>query len=165
MVRAARPPGKKAPKHRVNAIDPGRRYRALTDELAITGTIANRNALAAECLLLDRFDEASHPYDEILMRPLGEEPVYMLGRARAEFGAGQPAGTVATLDELRRRWPDYQSAEGISMPARWRRPTAPTRRSRNTRHSQAISGHRSAGALRHAAQPARPRSRGQTSPQ
>jgi hypothetical protein len=63
------------------------------------------------------------------MRPLGEESVYMLGRARAEFGAGQPADTVATLDELRRRWPDYQSARGTcSVPARWRRSAAPTRR-------------------------------------
>jgi hypothetical protein len=110
--------GKKARKHLVNTIDPGRRYRALTDELAITDTIANRNALAAECLLRGKFDEASHHYDEILTRPLGEEPVYMLGRARAEFGAGQPADTVATLDELRRRWPDYQSGEGHLLYAR-----------------------------------------------
>jgi hypothetical protein len=30
----------------------------------------------------------------------------MLGRARAEFGLGRFAETRATLDELRRRWPD-----------------------------------------------------------
>ena len=110
--------GQKARKHIVSTIDPGRRYRALTDELAITDTIANREALATECLALGKFDEAKHHYDEILARPLGEEPVFMLGRARAEFGLGDSADTVATLDELRRRWPDYQSADGHLLYAR-----------------------------------------------
>jgi len=110
--------GQKARKHIVSTNDPGRRYRALTDELAITDTIANREALATECLALGKFDEAKHHYDEILARPLGEEPVFMLGRARAEFGLGDSADTVATLDELRRRWPDYQSADGHLLYAR-----------------------------------------------
>jgi hypothetical protein len=110
--------GQKARKHIVNTIDPGRRYRALTDELAITDTVANREALAAECLVLGKFDEAKHHYDEVLTRPLGEEPIFMLGRARAEFGLGHSADTVATLDELRRRWPDYQSADGHLLYAR-----------------------------------------------
>jgi len=110
--------GQKARKHIVRAVNPEGRYRALTDELAITDTIANREALAAECLMLGKFDEAKHHYDEILARPLGEEPIYMLGRARAQFGAGRSADTVATLDELRHRWPDYQSADGHLLYAR-----------------------------------------------
>ncbi len=110
--------GQKAKKRFVSTIDPQRRYRALTDELAITDTIANRGALAAECLALGKFDEAVHHYDEIIARPMGEEPVVFLGRARAEFGLGRPGETVATLDELRRRWPDYQSADGHLLYAR-----------------------------------------------
>jgi hypothetical protein len=110
--------GQKAKKRFVSSIDPQRRYRALTDDLAITDTIANRDALAAECLELGKFDEAIHHYDEIIARPMGEEPVFFLGRARAEFGLGRPADTVATLDELRRRWPDYQSADGHLLYAR-----------------------------------------------
>jgi hypothetical protein len=110
--------GQKAKKRFVSSIDPQRRYRALTDELAITDTIANREALAAECMELGKFDEAVHHYDEIIARPMGEEPVFFLGRARAEFGLGRPADTVATLDDLRRRWPDYQSADGHLLYAR-----------------------------------------------
>jgi hypothetical protein len=110
--------GQKARKRLVSTIDPGRRYRALTDELAITDTIANRDALAAECLELGKFEEAKHHYDEILARPLGDEPIFCLGRARAEFGLGQSVETIATLDELRRRWPDYQSADGHLLYAR-----------------------------------------------
>jgi len=110
--------GQKAKKRFVATLDPQRRYRALTDELAITDTIANRDALATECVVLGKFDEAIHHYDEIIARPMGEEPVFFLGRARAAFGLGRPADTVATLDDLRRRWPDYQSAEGHLLYAR-----------------------------------------------
>jgi hypothetical protein len=110
--------GQKARTRVTRTLDPGRHYRALTDQLAITDTIANREALAAECLTLEKFEEAGHHYNNILSRPLGEEPVYMFGRARAEFGMGQPADVVATLDELRRRWPDYQSADAHLLYAR-----------------------------------------------
>jgi hypothetical protein len=110
--------GQKAKKRFVTTLDPQRRYRALTDDLAVTDTIANRDALAAECLELGKFDEAKHHYDEIIARPMGEEAVFFLGRARAEFGEGRPADAVATLDDLRQRWPDYQSADGHLLYAR-----------------------------------------------
>ena len=110
--------GRKTRKRLVTTIDPRRRYRALVDQLAITDTIANREAIAAECLVLGRFEEARQHFDEIVARPLGEEPVYFLGRARAEFGLGHFDQAIATLDELRQRWPDYQSADGHLLYAR-----------------------------------------------
>lgn len=106
-------------RQRVTAtFDPERRYRDLADQLAITDTIANRAALAEECLSLAKYAEAASHYEAILVRPMGEEPAYMLGRARAEFGLGRPLDAVATLDMLRSRWPDYQSAEGHLLYAR-----------------------------------------------
>lgn len=104
--------GQQAQRRVTTALDPERRYRALTDELAIADTIANRNALAEECLALGKYWAAAEHYEEILKRPLGDEPVYLLGRARAEFGLGRAGDAVATLDALRERWPDYQSSEG-----------------------------------------------------
>jgi hypothetical protein len=86
--------------------------------LAITDTIANRSALAHECLELGKFEEALGHYDNILSRPMGEEPAYALGKARAEFGFGRPQAAVATLDDLRARWPDFQSADGHLLYAR-----------------------------------------------
>ena len=83
-----------------------------TDELAIVDTIANRAALAEECLALGKFEEALAQYDAILAKPLGDEPGFMLGKARAEFGLGRRGAAVATLDELKARWPDYRSSEG-----------------------------------------------------
>ncbi len=100
------------------AIDPEKTYRALKTELEIADTISNREALAQECLALGRHDEAKAQYDAILTMPLGDEPGYMVGRARAEFGLGRFAEARATLDELRRRWPDWQSGDGHLVYAR-----------------------------------------------
>jgi len=112
------PQGQRARGRVVNTLDPERRYRALTDQLAVADTIANRSAVAEECLELGKYWAAFEHYDEILKRPLGDDPIYMLGRARAEFGLGRFQETVATLDELRQKWPDYQSAEGHLFYAR-----------------------------------------------
>jgi hypothetical protein len=110
--------GQQARKRVISTLNPEKEYRRLSDELAIADTIANRSALGEECLLLGKFDEALAHYDNILTRPLGEEPAYALGKARAEFALGRPQATVATLDDLRVRWPDYQSAEGHLLYAR-----------------------------------------------
>ena len=94
------------------ALDPERRYREAKDQLAIVDTIANRAALAEACLSLGKFAEARDLYAGVLGMPQGDEPSFMLGRARAEFGLGEAALAVKTLDELKARWPDYQSPEG-----------------------------------------------------
>jgi hypothetical protein len=104
---------------RINrALDPEGIYHALKTEVEIANTIANRDALAQECLTLGRYDEARAQYDTILTMHTGDEPGYMLGRARAEFGLGRFADACATLDELRRRWPDWQSGDGHLLYAR-----------------------------------------------
>ena len=42
----------------------------------------------------------------------------MLGRARAEFGLGRFTEARATLDDLRARWPSWESADGHLLYAR-----------------------------------------------
>jgi tetratricopeptide (TPR) repeat protein len=69
-------------------------------------------------LELGKFEEAQRHYEHILALPMGDEAIYVLGKARAEFGLGHAAETVATLDRLRARWPEYQSAEGHLLYAR-----------------------------------------------
>src|SRR4029077_20436040 len=51
-------------------------------------------------------------------RPMGDELIYMLGRARAEFGLGRFHDSIATLEELRHKWPDYESAAAHLLYAR-----------------------------------------------
>jgi hypothetical protein len=104
--------GRAATQSVVRAVNPEGRYRQLTDELALVDPIANRANLAEECLRLAKFDEALSLYDAIVALPLGEEPQFYLGKARAEMGLGQPAAAVATLDEVSRLWPGFNSADG-----------------------------------------------------
>jgi hypothetical protein len=110
--------GQKARARIGRALNPEKTYRLLKDELEIADTIANREALAEECLALGRFDEAREQYDAILTMPLGEEPGILLGRARAEFGLGRFTEARATLDDLRSRWPTWESADGHLLYAR-----------------------------------------------
>jgi hypothetical protein len=100
------------------AFNPEKRYRELSDAVEIADTIANRAALAQECVLIGRYHEAQRHFDVILSRPMGDEPVYMAGKARAQLEIDQAAEAVATLNELRQRWPDYQSADAHLIYAR-----------------------------------------------
>ncbi len=112
-------PGAQQARRRVAAkLDPEKRYRELSDRLLDADTIANRAAVAAECLAVARFDEAERHYDHILSLPMGDDPNYALGKAKAQFGAKRPADAVATLDSLQSHWPDFQSAEAHLLYAR-----------------------------------------------
>ena len=110
--------GQRAQRRIAQTLNPGKRYRELTDALAVTDTIANRQALAEECMALGKFEEAQQHYENILAQPLGDEPLFALGKARAQFGRGHVQDAVATLGRLRQQWPDYQSADGHLLYAR-----------------------------------------------
>jgi len=110
--------GQKARRTVVKTLNPEKRYRELTDQLALTDTIANRAALAEECLSLGKFDEAATHYEEVLARPLGDDPSYAVGKARALFGLQRPNDVVVTLEDLRQRCPNYQSADAHLLYAR-----------------------------------------------
>ena len=103
--------GQRAQSQIACAVDPKRRYRELTDNLAISDTIANRVALARECLELEKYDEALTILSGVVAHPQGDEPTFFIDKARAEAGLRKYAEALATLDEFKRRWPAYQSSE------------------------------------------------------
>lgn len=100
------------------AVDPKRRYRELADNLAISDTIVNRVALARECLELEKYEEALTILTGVVQHAQGDEPSFFLDKARAEFGLTKYADALATLDELKRRWPENQSNDGHLLYAR-----------------------------------------------
>lgn len=112
------PGARQARKRMADRLDPEKRYRELSDRLARSDTIANRDALAAECLKIGRFNEAERHYDHVLTQPMGKEPAYALGKAQAQFGLSRPADALATLDDLKKHWPDFESTEGHLLYAR-----------------------------------------------
>ena len=100
------------------AIDPSGRYRSLRDELRVVDTIAHRNALAEECLKIGKPEEALEHYEAILAQPLGDEPAFSIGKARALLMLGRADESVSTLDAVRARAPDLHSPEGRLLHAR-----------------------------------------------
>ncbi|MBV8920265.1 tetratricopeptide repeat protein [Bradyrhizobium sp.] len=112
------PDVQRARRRLASRLDPEKRYRELSDHCAAADTVANRSALAEECLKVGRFDEAERHYDHILKLPLGEEPVVALRKAQAQFGRDRYAEALATLDDLQQRWPNYQSADAHLLYAR-----------------------------------------------
>lgn len=112
------PGAREARKRIAGKLDPEKIYRELSERLAGSDTIANRQALAAECLNVKRFDEAERHYAHVLTLPMGHEPAYALGKAQAQFGLNHFADVLATLDDLKRQWPDFESAEGHLLYAR-----------------------------------------------
>lgn len=93
------------------ALEPERRYRKLSDRLAICDTITDRAALADACCDLELFEEARRHYQDILARPHGAQPLFMVGKARAEFGLGLDDQALMTLDALQARFPHYRSGD------------------------------------------------------
>jgi hypothetical protein len=112
------PDVRRARKRVASKLDPDKQYRELSDQLAISDTVANRAALAAECTEVARFDEAERHYDHILKLPMGDDPKYALGKAQAQFSAKRFADALATLDHLQKHWPDFESPEGHLLYAR-----------------------------------------------
>lgn len=108
----------KARKRVASRLDPDRHYRELSDRLAVTDSIANRAALAEECVVVGRYEEAERHYDHILSLPMGHEPLYALGKAKAQFARKRPAEALATLDELQRTWKDFDSTDAHLLYAR-----------------------------------------------
>lgn len=100
------------------ALNPAGRYRTLKDQLDLVDTIANRSALADECVAIGRPQEALEHYDAILKQPLGDEPAYFIGKARALLELGRTDEAVATLEEVRANSPDLHSPDGRLLYAR-----------------------------------------------
>ena len=98
------PQGVRTQKRVAKALNPEKRYRELSDQVEIADTIANREALAEECLALEKFEEAKRHFEVILARPLGDEPIYMVGKARAQFDIVQLVEQARQrVDDLARR--------------------------------------------------------------
>lgn len=112
------PEARQARQRVANRLDPEKRYRELCDRLVATDTITNRAALAEECVKIGRFAEAERHYDHILKLPMGHDPAYAFGKAQAEFSANRASDALATLDDLQKQWPDYDSADAHLLYAR-----------------------------------------------
>jgi hypothetical protein len=125
-------------------VNPEGDYRKLTMQLEVTPTVANKRALADECVRLGRLDEAEALYRDGMTGIHATDPALMLGIARVRFAQGDPAGCLSALDALKAANPDFQSADGHMLYARSLEGLSrDARRSANMRRCHSISAARS----------------------
>ncbi len=104
----------------VKIADPHRGLKQATEKFAVAGTVQNTIALAEECLAKERYAEAAELCQRALRGVHEDDPVLLYGLARAKFGLGDAAGTIAALDLLKERNPAHTSPEGHLLYARAR---------------------------------------------
>jgi len=116
FFRSAR--GRTAQREVARRVNPEKDYRVLRDRLDDADTVANRASFAEECAALGKWQETWEQYDSIVRRPNGNEPTFHLGLAEANLMLRRPSDTLAILDALKAREPDYESARGHMLYAR-----------------------------------------------
>ncbi len=97
---------------------PNRHLRRAADNLEIADTVENRLRLADELSDKERYGEAVPIYRGCLEGPFADNPDILFRLAAAQFEGGDPAGAVATLDELAAANPDYRSEDAHLLYAR-----------------------------------------------
>jgi len=112
------PTGHKAVRNAQRLVNPEGDYRKLTMQLEVTPTVANKRALADECVRLGKLDEAETLYHDGMTGIHAADPALMLGIARVRFAQGDPAGCLSALDALKAANPDFQSADAHMLYAR-----------------------------------------------
>lgn len=99
-------------------LDPEGALRKAETEMKVTGNVASRQKYADELVRLGRADEAVSIYQTSLTGIFAEDPKLMLGLARAQFAAGDAAGSRRTLDDLIQKNPEFKSPDGHLLYAR-----------------------------------------------
>lgn len=99
-------------------LDPTRDLRRLRDELTRADTVQNRLKLAGEFMNLGEYAEAEGILRACLKGLHATDADILLAQARAQFGQGKAAETVATLDALIAANPGFKSSDGHLLYAR-----------------------------------------------
>lgn len=93
-------------------VNPNKDLQDASRNLAVADTVQNAMALAEECLEKQRYGEARQLYERCLRGVHADDPVALFGLARSQYGLGDFAGVVKTLDLLKERNPDHRSPDG-----------------------------------------------------
>lgn len=112
------PASQKAVRNAQRLVNPEGDYRKLTMQLEVTPTVANKRALADECVRLGKLDEAEALYRDGMTGIHATDPALMLGIARVRFAHDDPAGALEALDDVKAANPDFQSADAHMIYAR-----------------------------------------------
>ncbi len=112
------PRSRKMARQVLHTFDPERQRRHIQQQLEVTDTVANRRALANECLRLGDFSNAADLFRSCLKGIHDNDPEFLLGLAKAQSGMNDFAGTKQSLEELIKTNPDYHSSDAHLLYAR-----------------------------------------------
>jgi len=98
--------------------DPGRSLRQAERAADMVGSVDSKRALAEEYISRGRYQDAVVLYEGMLVGQFKDDPVLLLGLARAQLLNGDGAGTQASLDALQAADPKFQSGEAHMIYAR-----------------------------------------------
>jgi hypothetical protein len=93
-------------------------FRARLEEVERCGSLANRLALADECINIGQFDDAIRIYESVLHGQHADDLQAMFGLANAYFWKGDAGNAVRELQRVVEREPMYASGEAKLMLAR-----------------------------------------------
>lgn len=82
------------------ALDPEREYREAKLAVEDSATVGNRMRMASAAMDLERYDEAERLYAEAAAGIHAEDPVLLLGRARALLELDRPGEALTLLEAL-----------------------------------------------------------------
>lgn len=98
--------------------DPNRSYREAHRAVAMVGSVDAKRALADQQIARGAYQDAVATYRDAAQGQFKEDPALLMGLARAQFLAGDPAGAQASLDALQAADPKFVSEEGHLLYAR-----------------------------------------------
>lgn len=110
--------GREAGRAIVRTVNPDKDLKVAADRFSVAETAQNGMLLAEAMLEKSRFAEARDLYARFLTGLHADDPRLLLGLARAQFGLGDYAATIASLDRLKAAHPDQRSPEGHLLYAR-----------------------------------------------
>jgi hypothetical protein len=100
-------------------LDPNRDYRQALRDAEVVGSIDAKRALAEQYIQRGQVGQGIALYEEMIKQPLfRDDPVVLLGLARAQLQIGDAAAAQATLDALQKAEPNFQSEEAHMIYAR-----------------------------------------------
>jgi hypothetical protein len=100
------------------AIDPNKDYRAAVRAADVVGSVDAKRTLAEHYMQRGQVGEAIALYQSMLQGQFKDDPVLLLGLARAQLANSDGAGAQASLDALQAADPKFVSEEAHMIYAR-----------------------------------------------
>ncbi len=99
-------------------LDPNRDYRQALRDAEMVGSVDAKRALAEQYIQRGQVGQGIALYESMLHGQFKDDPVLLLGLARAQFQVGDGPAAQATLDTLQAADPNFQSSEAHMIYAR-----------------------------------------------